>query len=97
LINFKKKKRFFLYFSLYLKGDHSQGDTIEALQEELQNRSQRIDEIINEKNSVIDQCERQIDALQLNIQDREHKLDHTNEKLAQAEEKIDVKLLYFLN
>ncbi len=46
---------------------------------------------MNEQNSTIDQYKRQIGELELNIQDREHKLAHTNEKLEQAEQKIDVK------
>jgi len=91
LINFLKLS---FHFSLS-KGDNSQSGTIETLQEELQNRNKRIDEILNEKNAAIDQCERQIHELQLNIQDREHKLVHLNDKLEQAEQKLDVKFLKF--
>ncbi len=91
MINFLKLS---FHFSLS-KGDNYQSGTIETLQEELQNRNKRIDEILNEKNAAIDQCERQIHELQLNIQDREHKLVHLNDKLEQAEQKLDVKLFKF--
>lgn len=83
-------KTFFRIF-LPTKGDNSQLATIETLEEELGKRNRRIDDILNEQNSTIDQYKRQIGELELNIQDREHKLAHTNEKLEQAEQKIDVK------
>jgi hypothetical protein len=48
---------------------------------------------LNDKNFTIDQCERQIGALQLNIKDREHKLAETIERLGEAEQKIDVRII----
>jgi uncharacterized protein (DUF3084 family) len=78
-------------FFFNIQGESPQIGTVQTLREELDNRNRRFDEILNDKNFTIDQRERQIGALELNIKDREHKLAETVEKLGEAEQKIDVK------
>lgn len=78
-------------FSLIIQGDNSQIAALETLREEIKDRDQRIDEILNEKNSTIAQRERQFNELQITIKDRERKLQEVTEQLGEAEEKIDVK------
>ncbi|CAF0757918.1 unnamed protein product [Rotaria sordida] len=71
------------------KGDYSNSNTIETLQQELLSRDRRIDELINEKSLTIHESERYISELRLNIQDYERKLIQTNDQLQLAERKID--------
>lgn len=82
-------------FSFAIQGDPSRAAVLETLREEVENRNRRIDEILNETNSAIDQRERHIAELQLAIKDRERKLAETDERLGEAEQKIDVKPLRF--
>ena len=74
-------------FSRCLQGDIN---TVETLKEELENRTRRFDETLNDRNFKIEQCERQIGELQFNIKDRDRRLAETTERLGEAEEKTDV-------
>ena len=59
----------------------------------MDNRNRRIDQILNDKNLEIDQRDRQIGVLELNIKDRDHRLAETVERLGEAEQKIDVRII----
>lgn len=64
---------------------------IGTLREEIRNREKRIDQILEEKYSVIHEFESQISDLQSTIRDREREIAKTNDKLQQSEQNFDVK------
>jgi hypothetical protein len=63
---------------------------LETLREELRKRDRRIDQLLNEKNSAINECEHHITELQTIIRDRESEIVLTNDKLQQIQHQFDV-------
>lgn len=64
---------------------------IDTLREELHLRERRLDQVLNEKNSILNERERHISELQVNIRERERELIQLNEKLRHIEEQFDVR------
>ena len=82
----------FLSYAIH-KVDSPRSDTTETLREEFSKLNRQIDELSNEKFSIIQVNQQKISDLQLTIEDYQRKFARTNDQLQQAEQKINVGLV----